>query len=543
MHNAPPIQTCPFHSAPAADAGPSLAQPPHLQSPLNQEAHAPTLQSGAATPMEPANVATAATARAASAQDATAQDATTRIAIKPTTAASTRAWPPGPPAGLTGWGLLRRMSRDLLGALAEWQQQYGDLVHLRIWHEHEVVVSDPALVRELLVAQHEGLVRWERGIEVFSRIHGQSVLIAEGAAWRKQRHALQPAFAPKAVQAFVPAVVDAAEAAMRDWPPADTPSPSPFPIESALTSLAMDVIVRMLFSSSIGDEARAAEQAVHTLSVAANSEFYWPMSWPDSMPWKRAKREAMACLRTLIDRQLDARLAQPAAGRPDDMLSRLLQLQHSDPGTWTRQAVHDECMTAFLAGHETVAASLSWWSACMAAHPAIQQQAADEVERLLRGRAPDAADLPGLRLLTQTLQETMRLYPAAPLLISRRTTRAMTLGRWQLPARTMIAIPVQQMHHDARWFEQPQAFRPERFAPGAPEIPRGAYLPFGTGPRVCLGQHLAMTEMLVVAALLLQRYELVMPAGQDLPRPALNVTLRPEQPLQLQLRPRLRSQR
>lgn len=504
MHNAS-RQTCPFHATNAADA-----QPP---------------QTDAAAPAaEPAVAPIAPIAPTAH--------------VAPATTAASRAWPPGPPAGLTGWGLLRRMSRDLLGALADWQRQYGDVVHLRMWPEHQVVVSDPALVRELLVAQHEGLVRWERGIEVFSRLHGQSVLIAEGAAWRRQRQALQPAFAPKAMQAFVPAIVAAADAAMRDWPADDAPSARPFPIESALTSLAMDVIVRMLFSSAIGAEARSAEQAVHTLSLIANREFYWPMSWPDAMPWKRRKREAMACLRRLIDRQLDARLAQAPEARPDDLLSRLLQLQQADPATWTRRAVHDECMTAFLAGHETVAASLSWWSACMAAHPAIQQQAADDVAQRLQGRAPSADDLPGLRLLAQTLQETMRLYPAAPLLLSRRTTRPITVGHWQLPARTMIAIPVQQMHHDARWFGEPQAFRPERFAPGAPEIPRGAYLPFGTGPRVCLGQHLAMTEMLVITALLLQRFELVMPAGSGMPRPALNVTLRPEQPLHLLLRPR-----
>ncbi len=153
--------------------------------------------------------------------------------------------------------------------------------------------------------------------------------------------------------------------------------------------------------------------------------------------------------------------------------------------------------------------------------------------RVLGDRAPSADTRPALRYLTQTLEETMRLYPAAPILISRRAMQPVALGAWQFPARTLFMLPIQLMHHDARWFPEPHAFRPERFADDAPAIPRGAYMPFGTGPRVCLGQHLAMTEMTVAAALILQRYALSAPPGMAAPRATLNVTLRPEQPLHL----------
>eukprot|EP01035_Chromulina_nebulosa_P051168 gene51168-69644_t len=148
------------------------------------------------------------------------------------------------------------MSRDLLGTLGDWQQRYGDMVHLRIWPEHQVVVTDPALVRELLVANHGSLIRWERGMSVFSQVHGHSVLVSEGAAWRDKRHALQPAFSPKSVQSFVPTIAETAEQALRSWPRSDTD----WPIEHALTSLAMDVIVRMLFSRPMGDDAALAAQ-------------------------------------------------------------------------------------------------------------------------------------------------------------------------------------------------------------------------------------------------------------------------------------------
>ncbi|TFV98673.1 cytochrome P450 [Oxalobacteraceae bacterium OM1] len=441
------------------------------------------------------------------------------------------AWPPGPPPGLTGWSLLRRMSRDLFGALSEWKQAYGDVVHLRMWPEHQIVLTDPQLARELLVEHHDALIRWERGIEVFSQVHGRSVLIAEGAPWRSKRQALQPNFTPKAVQAFVPTITGAVGKALCDWPARD----ARWPIESALTSLTMDVILRMLFSSEVDADARKAEQAVHEISVAGNAELYWPASWPDWMPWKRAKRRAIAVLDSLINRHIAARLQVERNAWPVDILTRLLELHRDDPAAWPLRAVRDECMTTFLAGHETAAATLTWWSWCMAANPAVQAKAKEEVAVRLQGRMPTAADLPALGYVTQTLQETLRLYPAAPVLLSRRSTRPITLGGWQLPARTIFAIPVQLLQHDARWFPEPQEFRPERFATDAPGHPRGALMPFGTGPRVCLGQHLAMTEMTVIAAMILQRFTLTAPEDMAAPRPAFNISLRPDAPLRLQV--------
>ncbi len=439
-------------------------------------------------------------------------------------------WPPGPPSGLTGWSLLAHMARGLPAALTGWRQAYGDLVHLRMWPEHQLVVSDPALVRELLVSHHGAIVRWERGIEIFSYLQGNSVLIAEQEPWAAKRQALQPAFAPKSVKGFVATIAAAAGSAMERWQPG-----AAMPIESALTSLAMDVIMRMMFSSEIGGEAREMEAAVHQALVTGNAEMFWPASAPDWLPWKRHKRRVRSLLAGLIERHIGARLAMPHEHWPADLLSRLLELHRADAAAWPLAAVRDECMTAFLAGHETTAASLSWWAWCMASHPEAQEKARQEVEAVLEGGVPDGEALPRLGYLAQTLNETMRLYPAAPILMSRRATRALTLGGWQIPARTMFMIPVFLMHQDARWFPEPQAFRPERFALDAPAIPRGAFMPFGTGPRVCLGQHLALAEMTVIAAMLLQRFALAKGKGQASPEAVLNISLRPKEPLRLEV--------
>ncbi len=421
------------------------------------------------------------------------------------------------------------MSKGLLGACADWRRQYGELVHLRIWPEHQIIVTSPQLARELLVDHHDDLIRWERGIRIFSQLHGSSVLTAEDKAWYTKRQALQPGFLPKGVQPMMADIATATAAALAGW----RDELDDFPIERAFNALGMDVILRIVFSGASDGDTALAERAVHDTAVAANAEMYWPVSLPNWLPWKRAKRRGLRVLDDLIHRHISARLALDAADWPDDMLSRLLALHRDKPADWPLRAVRDECMTAFLAGHETSAATLSWWSWCMAANPAAQAAAQAEVDEVLQGRMPTAADLPKLALLHLTLQETMRLYPAAPVLMTRRALRQITLGGWQLPAGTLFTIPVQLMQHDARWFDDPLAFRPQRFMTN--NAPRGAYMPLGAGPRVCLGQHLAMTEMTVITAMLLQRFTLAVPSGMPPPKPVFHITLRPQTPLRLTL--------
>ncbi|OBR48036.1 cytochrome P450 [Paraburkholderia tropica] len=441
-------------------------------------------------------------------------------------------WPPGPWAGLTGRRLLAEMSRDLPGALAAWQAEYGDLVHLRLWHEHEIVVTDPALARELLVTHPDALVRWERGVRIFSQVHGQSVLTTEGETWRARRQALSPDFSPKAVQRLTQTIVDATSQAFAQWPA----EAGDWPIESALTLLAMDVILRMVFSSCLGEDVHVAEQAIRVIGAATNAEFFSAVSLPDWMPWKRTKRRALNSLKGLIERHLQGRLGLARDAWPDDLLSRLLRLRE-DGAALSLQDVRDECMTSFLAGHETTAAALGWWAWCMASNPAAQRHAREEVQHVLRGDTPTIEALPSLEYVGHTIKESLRLYPAVPVLFSRRAQGVVQLGDWTFPARTLFVVPVNVIHRDSRWYTDPEAFQPERFATGAPEIPRGAYMPFGAGARVCLGQHLAMTEMTIIAAMLLQRFELSVPSGSTPPRAVLNVTLRPDEPMLLRVAP------
>jgi cytochrome P450 len=163
----------------------------------------------------------------------------------------------------------------------------------------------------------------------------------------------------------------------------------------------------------------------------------------------------------------------------------------------------------------------------IAQHPEVAQRLHKEVDAVLQGQPPTPDTLAQMPWLQASLKEALRLYPPAAVLFTRRTCRPVTIGPWQVPKGHLIALTPYVIQRDPRWFEAPEAFQPERFLPEAPDTPRGAWIPFGTGPRVCIGQHFAMLEMGIIAAMLLQRFQLKWPQGAAWPVGDLAFTLRP----------------
>ena len=447
--------------------------------------------------------------------------------------------PPGPPTPWWGLPVLRRMARDYPGFVGSLRDVYGDVTYMRVGTERAYDVFDPALVRSALVDQADHLIRWERGIEIFSQTFGRkSVLVTEGATWQRQRRMLMPGFAPRRVQGYAALMTAAARAILDDAVPTGQRQ---IEVDAGrlMTRLTMDVILRTLFSEPERGESLDAARATQLLSHAAMREMFWPLTLPDGwpLPGKRAKRWGQRTLRGLVSRHIAQRRALPAERAPqDDLLAMLLTARDDDSGQPLSDAeLHDQCLTVFQAGHETSATALTWWAWLMADHPQAQRRALDELHAVLGARDPEAADVSALDWLGASLKEAMRLYPPLGALMSRRVVAPLQLGAWTLPAGALLRITPWVIQRDPRWFPQAEAFRPERFVAGAPPVPRGAWMPFGTGPRVCIGQHFAMLEMTLLAAQLLQRYELRTVPGQAPPEPDFNVTVRPGKALRLQL--------
>lgn len=449
--------------------------------------------------------------------------------------------PPGPVTRWWGLPLLAQMKRDYLGFVTQLQRKHGDISYMRLGNENAWDLMSPDLVREALVTRADALIRWERGMEVFEQVFGQSVLVTEGATWQRQRRMLMAAFTPKQVAGYSELMTAAAQDAFDKLIPADQ-TQARVGMDGLWSRVAMDVILRTLFSRSAQKDSLAAIDATQTLSATAYREMFRLFTLPDwlPLPGKAAKRRALRSLRQLIQGHITERkaliAAQPEPHNQQDLLGRLLALRDEATGAaLSDQEVFDQCMVSFQAGHETSATALLWWSQLMAEHPAVAQRARDEVLAVVGHGTPGPQHMAQLPWLTATLKEAMRLYPPVAAVMTRRTTAPITLDGWHVPKGAMLRITPWVLHHDERWFEQAHAFRPERFMDGAPPIPKGAWMPFGAGPRVCLGQHFAMVEMTLLSAMLLQRFALELPPEAAPCEPELHVTLRPKHPVVLQL--------
>jgi cytochrome P450 len=346
------------------------------------------------------------------------------------------------------------------------------------------------------------------------------------------------AFTPKRVAGYAELMTRAAHDAFETAVP-EGQSAAVVAMDDLWSGVAMDVILRTLFSQSAQQDSMAAVRATQVLSATAYREMFRLFTLPDwlPLPGKAAKRQALRTLRGLIQRHIDHRLsADPSEPERMDLLGQLLALRDEETGeALSAREVFDQCMVSFQAGHETSATALLWWSWLMAQHPEAAHRARCEVAEVVGSGVPGPEHLPQLPWLTATLKETMRLYPPVAALMSRRTTAPMELGGWHVPAGAMLRITPWVLHRDERWFAQATAFRPERFLDDAPLIPKGAWMPFGVGPRVCLGQHFAMLEMTLLSAMMLQRFTLSLPADAPPCEPELHVTLRPKAPVHLRM--------
>jgi cytochrome P450 len=454
----------------------------------------------------------------------------------PATAALAR--PPGPTAKWGGLPVLRSLADDFVGYLRHQQQTHGDIFYARVMWEDVYAVCSPELMREVLVDKAAHLIRQERPIEVFAEAQGQhSVIVTEGAQWERLHRILRPGFSPKRVSSYGALMAAAATRSLDSAVPAGAGASAQVQVDTWMDLLTMDVILRTLFSTQADAQTREVAHAIKALDSIAMKEFFWPMTLPDwlPLPGKATKRNALRLLDDLVDGHLQARRKATALAAPaDDLLAMLLAARDNEAAPHGAQAltlndaeIRDQCKVMFLAGFETTSTALQWWTWLMARHPACAQGAQKEIERVVGTRAPTADDLPNLPWLTATLKEAMRLYPPVPATVTRRTTADVQVGRWPIPKGSLVMVLPCVAHHDARYYPQPERFQPERFMPDAPALPRGAWMPFGAGPRVCIGQHFAMLEMVIIGAMLLQRYDLSEAPDQAPPEAEVQVTLRP----------------
>jgi cytochrome P450 len=300
------------------------------------------------------------------------------------------------------------------------------------------------------------------------------------------------------------------------------------------------VAVRTLFGTTLPAEAQQVGHSMTFLMRYQLGRMRSPVRIPESWPTprnKRARRER-GFLDSLVYRIIEDRQSQGNSNHRNDLLALLMSAMDEDGTQMTTRQLRDETMTLFLAGHETTAQALAWTWYLLAENPAAEARLHEELRGVLNGRSPEPSDFARLPYLYALLHEVLRLYPPA-YITARTSIEASQIGGYEFPSGSTLLMSQWVMHRDARYFDNPDAFRPERWLDGlADRLPAGAYFPFGDGPRRCIGQGFAMMEAAIVIGTLAQRFQFrLVPGHPVVPEPL--VTLRPRYGIHMKLQARM----
>lgn len=405
---------------------------------------------------------------------------------------------PEGPRGLPVVGALPDLARDALGFLDAMSRTYGDLVPFRVGRRRAWLVTHPDQVEELLLTHRDDLEK-DTITHELSAVLGQGLLTNEGASWKRQRRIIAPSFTPRHLAAYGEAMV---QSTVEQLPALRGPRD----VHEDFTKITLHIVLRTLFGAEPDGESAEVGEVLERLmaSFEVENRTLWRLV-PDWVPGAhrrqvdRAREELDAIIYGLLRR---AR-AEGTEGRVD-LLARLLEARDDDGTGMSDEQLRDELLTLFLAGHETTALALSYTTWLLAEHPEVLADVHAELDEVLEGAAPTAADVRRLPLLEAVVKEGLRLYPPA-WAAGRQAVRDLRLGGVTVPAGDQLTLSPWVMHRDPRWWVGPTRFRPARWRNGeTADLPRFAYMPFGGGPRVCVGQHFATMELVLVLATMLQ---------------------------------------
>ncbi len=437
-------------------------------------------------------------------------------------------------AGEPPWGSMARLNRDRLGFLRDVAQQGRDAALFRLGPLPTILFNAPHLLQAVLVERGAAFGKTSVVLRALHRVAGENLLTLEGDAHRRHRKLMAPAFTPRHIASYAQTMVAYAERAQRDW--ADG---AVIDLAKESTALAMGIAGKTLFDVDVFDQTDELAAAIANNMAYINyviGHFVTPPLW-----WPTPRHRHARATIALVNRRVGAMIAERRAAadldRRTDLLSLLVRTQDEDGASLSDREVFDEAVTVFVAGHETTAKTLCWALYELARQPQIQARVQAEIDAAVPGRCPTLADLPRLPYTLQVIKETLRLYPPV-YVISRQALAETSVDGYRVPKGALVFLSVYTMHRRPDLYARPETFEPERFSPaGEQALPRHAYLPFGAGAHVCIGNHFALMELHLALATWLQRHEVALVPGQTVvPTPAF--VLQPGGPIRAVVRRR-----
>jgi cytochrome P450 len=454
------------------------------------------------------------------------------------TASATRAQrklAPGP-RYWTPFGFLRDMSPDILGFLERAHREYGDVVCMRPGPLKSYLLARPEHAKHVLVDNHKS---YRKGIvfQNLRRVAGQGLILSEGELWKRQRRLVGPSFHRRRLAEMSPLMVDAIQDLVTRWE-AERAGGEPFDVLPEMSKLALDVVCRAMFGTDMLDRAESFHAHVQEALEYSNyliNTFLVPPIWVPTRRNRRGRRTRNwidGVIRDMIRSRSDS------ASEGGDLLSTMLAARDEETGEpMSESLLLDEMRTFLIAGHETTAVALAWTFYLLGRHPEAAERLQAEVDAALGASPPGFEDLPRLGYARRVIDESMRLYPPA-LATNRQALEDDEVDGWLIPRRANVTISIWVTHRHPEFWDEPRRFDPDRFLPErAEQRPRLAYLPFGAGPRRCIGEDFALTEATLALASISQRFrvERGSECGVE-PKPLL--TLRPAEPILVRIHPR-----
>jgi cytochrome P450 len=401
-------------------------------------------------------------------------------------------------------GNMREFNGDALGFVERCAREFGDVVRTRFLYVPALFLFHPDQIEYVLAAGSKNFIKAASlRSPFFHRLVGNGLVTSEGDFWRRQRRLAQPAFHRDRVEAYAETMVGFTGRMLAGWRDGQT-----LDVHEEMMLLTQQVVAQTLFSADVSGDSREIGEALGNIvrPFASQATLKWILDnrlpTPAHLRFNRDVRRIDSFVYRLIG---ERRASGEDTG---DLLSMLLRAQDEDGSGMSDRQLRDELMTIFLAGHETTALALTWAFYLLAQNPEAEARLAAELSNVLGGRAPKVADLPRLRYAEWVVKESMRLYPPA-WGVGREAVRECEVGGYLVPKGMQVFAFQWVVQRDPRWFEDPLAFRPERWGEESiSRIPKYAYFPFGGGPRLCIGNYFATMEAVLILATTAQRFRL-----------------------------------
>ncbi len=426
-------------------------------------------------------------------------------------------------------GVFREFNRDALAFLEHYWQVYGDHFVTRLGPRTMHIVSDPLLAQEALTNRKHILRRSQNfeGGTPLTYILGLSLITIDGDSWLLKRRMMQPVFHRPNIAAMGDKMQAAGEAMLERW--SQLPADRTVELTKEMKLVTLDIINRTMFSYDVFREVDrvggVVDSALNFIAGRAGNPFALPARWT-IIPSHKKFWEERAKLDDYLFRMIRERRVALAKGeRKNDLLEMLIEAQDADTGErMNDQQVRDEVSGIFGAGHETTALALTWAWHALNRHPDVLAKIRAEVDAL--GHDVQASDLPALPYTLTAVEETMRLYPPVPMTI-RVAFEPTELGGASIPKGDLVSIVIRNIHRHPTYWQDPLEFRPERFRPESKtSLNRNAYMPFLSGPHMCIGNHFALMEGQLLLAMMVQKYDVTESPDQS-DEGKMTITMRP----------------